>query len=883
MKNSVGLLARDAVIYALVLLAIALSPPARAADSTPRFVADPAGVSLDLPASTSPVETGNDGVKWLLVADRLLLTGKEPLWHRQIRYQVAQESGLETAGQFSIQFQPAYQQVEIHAIDVVREGRRLDRRAASRVDVLRRESDLESRLLDGSLTVNVTIPDLRVGDIIEYRFSIIGDNPVFGQDYYDSYTARYDVPLGMRHFQVQYPRSMPLRWRAPKEFKTQRNDVGEVGSVTLYAAALPAVEQDDNTPSTFFPYGRIELTTAPDWAAVATWGAPLYPRRFTDRTAVAPLVTGLKLDPDDPVGSAIRATAFVQGEVRYTGVDMGLNSHAPNSPERVLERRFGDCKDKTTLLIALLAEAGVVAEPVLVNSSARRTVSERLPSPLAFDHVIVRAHLDGREVWIDPTLSRERGDFGDRRSLLYGVGLPLAAGSRALVDIPAPRPMQPNVEVDQSIALTLEAKDISAAFDVGTTYRQAFADDTRSNFSSNGASKIGKDYLTYMQGFYEGLSAKREPQVQDHEASFQVDEQYNLRWNRDKDGEAFGIVLFQVLDWLPKIDQRQRHSPLALTGPRYGRHTIRTTVTNNWSIRDDDAQVSNAYFRLHRKVRVVGNELVITADWYREADEIPAAAVAKVRADVEKARELLQYNVDLSGNSPEISGLMRDWIWPLATLPVGMALLAGLWLMRRRWTFAAMFFRPRQAVAEQMAGGGLGLLGVVLFFLSIAADIWFEIAQRMGQSSAELPIALLAVAMVLGLTLRWAIVVGLLKMGFHVMGTPTLYGRMWRTLGQSMAPFLLLTLVAILGMGFDVSVLADEESVTGAELPAILFALFWIAVGGVWSLVALVNASAASVGTTRGRAMGALLLAGLGLILLAIPFVLLYFAGTLRA
>ena len=86
---------------------------------------------------------------------------------------------------------------------------------------------------------------------------------------------------------------------------------------------------------------------------------------------------------------------YVQKEIRYTGLEIGLHSHAPNPPKVVLDRHFGDCKDKSLLLISVLGAVGIDAYPALVSSSLRVHVGEILPSPLAFDHVVVFAVIDG--------------------------------------------------------------------------------------------------------------------------------------------------------------------------------------------------------------------------------------------------------------------------------------------------------------------------------------------------------------------------------------------------------------------------------------------------------------------------------------------------------
>lgn len=839
-------------------------------------------MATDIAVVPESVATASDGIKWLVVSDQMLLTGPQPVWFRQVRYQVVEERGLEEGGQFNIHFQPAFQRVEIHSIDILRHGQQLDRRGSSRVEVLRRESDLESGLLDGRLTANITVPDLRAGDIVEYRYSVVGENPVFGSGYYDAYSARFSVPIGERRVEVLYPQALPLRWRVPEGFQISQQAQGASKRVQIRARQLAAVLEDKDTPSSFDPYGLIELTSAADWTAISAWALPLYPRRFTDRAAVAPLVDKLKLDPADPEGSALRATAFVQGEVRYTGLDMGLNSHAPNPPERVLERRFGDCKDKTTLLIALLAEAGVPAVPVLVNTQARQSLGKRLPSARAFDHVIVRARLSGRDVWIDPTLARERGDFADRRSLGYRLGLPIAAGPQQLVPIPQVRPREPLVDVDQHIALDKQEHHASAEFKVATRYRMGYADEMRGSFAANGAEKVGKDYLAYMQGYYEGIRASKTPDTRDESAAFHVDEQYGLRWDLAEEGNEFGIVMFQVLDWLPTIGEQERHAPLALRGPRYGRQVVRTTINTGWNIKAEADKVVNAYFRVERSVKVVGDELIITATWIRDAEEIPAAEVARVRKDVAKAKELMEYNLDLDDDRPWLSTDVRDWIWPLATLPIAVVALTGLWFLRRRWLFSGMLFRPYVTVSEQITQGpGLGRLGVILMVLSIAADTWFELADR-GREWHGWMLWAGAAVVVAVLVLRWLVWVGLHKLAFRVCGASIAYGRLLRVNGQAVAPMIVMVALGLIALGFNPGVLAEGVG-TEADMPGLLLMVFWFLIGLCWTVVACVQASAAAAGTSRGHALGVMVLASVALFVLLIPFAAVYVAYTVNS
>lgn len=118
--------------------------------------------------------------------------------------------------------------------------------------------------------------------------------------------------------------------------------------------------------------------------AVEAWAAQLYPRAFKDPQVAAAMLQSLQLRSDNPQAALLRAVAFVQGQIRDVGLDMGENSHAPHAPEVTLRKRYGDCKDKATLWIALLQRAGIRAEPVLVNSYKGYGLDARLPSPCAF-------------------------------------------------------------------------------------------------------------------------------------------------------------------------------------------------------------------------------------------------------------------------------------------------------------------------------------------------------------------------------------------------------------------------------------------------------------------------------------------------------------------
>lgn len=93
---------------------------------------------------------------------------------------------------------------------------------------------------------------------------------------------------------------------------------------------------------------------------------------------------------------------FVRGKLRYVAAESGIDGHRPTPPQEVIERGWGDCKDKSLLLIALLREAGIDAWPALIRLGSGDRIDAGFPSPFQFNHVIVAVAAQGVAAPDDP-------------------------------------------------------------------------------------------------------------------------------------------------------------------------------------------------------------------------------------------------------------------------------------------------------------------------------------------------------------------------------------------------------------------------------------------------------------------------------------------------
>src|SRR5262249_35294041 len=120
----------------------------------------------------------SDGLCILLRDTQVDLTGEVQAVFNRVAYRVVTQAGAARGAQFSGVFDPSLQRLEVHHVRVIRGESVMEHARADDFELMRREQNLERRVLDGRLTASLIIPDVRPGDIIEQCWTIHGGNPV---------------------------------------------------------------------------------------------------------------------------------------------------------------------------------------------------------------------------------------------------------------------------------------------------------------------------------------------------------------------------------------------------------------------------------------------------------------------------------------------------------------------------------------------------------------------------------------------------------------------------------------------------------------------------------------------------------------------------------
>ncbi|AKH41262.1 tetratricopeptide (TPR) repeat protein/transglutaminase-like putative cysteine protease [Altererythrobacter atlanticus] len=422
----------------LVGSALVCSAPALAGEEP---IYAPAGGWVD--KATLPAETSGPPI--LLFDDQRLIEVGQLSSYIDRAIRIDNPQMLSAVGTLQAAWLPDKGDLIIHRIAIIRDGEEIDVLAdGTKFEILRRERQLEQRMLDGSYTATLAVPGLRVGDILRLSYTVTLSDQALDEE------VQAVAPLPSKPFEAQQAR-VRMSWPdgAPVEWRLTGGDVQpEVtrhDGLTSVEIGLPLDERDEmpvDAPVRYRMAPMLMAGTFDSWEEVSSIMAPLYSTEGTVKPggAISQQVSAIEAAHDGKLERAVAALRLVQDEIAYLLNGMDGGNYIPQSPAETWAKRFGDCKAKTMLLLAMLREMGIEAEPVVVATQTGDVVPEMLPMPAAFDHVIVHAVIDGTDYWLDGTSSGASMAVVEEVPAFH-VALPLREGGAALVEM-AQRPQQ---------------------------------------------------------------------------------------------------------------------------------------------------------------------------------------------------------------------------------------------------------------------------------------------------------------------------------------------------------------------------------------------------------------------------------------------------------
>src|SRR5215467_5080627 len=315
---------------------------------------------------------------------------------------VQSQAGVKAFGQMVFGYSSATEKLEVEYVRVRKADGRIVATPESTAQDFALDISREAPTYSDYRQRHISVVSLEPGDTLEYRTVTRTVTPLAAGHFWYEHTFPKHVVVGEDRLEIDVPKARELKLKAPK----YSPEIEEKADRRVYTWVRKNIEPDrnkdrDEDADEDEVGPDVQLTTFTDWKQVADWYAKLQGERMTVDDSVRKKAAELTRGAKTPDEKARRLYDYVARNVRYVSISLGVGRFQPHAASEVLANSYGDCKDKHTLLAALLKAEGIPSYPVLIHHD--RKVDVDVPSPAQFDHVITLARVGSQLTWLDAT------------------------------------------------------------------------------------------------------------------------------------------------------------------------------------------------------------------------------------------------------------------------------------------------------------------------------------------------------------------------------------------------------------------------------------------------------------------------------------------------
>ncbi|MBM4346362.1 MAG: DUF3857 domain-containing protein [Deltaproteobacteria bacterium] len=555
-----------------------------------------------------------------------------------------------------IEYAPSLSQAEVLQVAIVRANGQIDRQVEQTTAQFGDDSD---GLYYDLARTTLQFRKLKPGDaiVVEHEVSDLGPAP-FGLVFGELLPLGDTSPVREVDIAIRLPAGTPLHAKVfdpaqpaarypPASQRDVRTPQGDIREWRWRLGPFEAATSEPRAPNPLERAAVLHASSFASWQAAASWFGALL-REALPAPGQDPIIRDLaRRLAAGKQGSEAQVRAifeFARAQVRYVGLEFGIHSIKPHPAWQVAQRQFGDCKDKATLIVALLAELGIEAHLALVRTSDLGQVHDGVASLGIFNHAI--AYVPSLDWWLDATavphgpLELPDGDCS-------GQALRIGADAE-LETLPDPNPDRERAEVEIEVDLALDG---SAQLRWRGQFKGLAAAQLRAELAAvaNKKEKLEADLAPRWPGV--AVHAVRtsgiEPQADEvtvaidaRIAQLGVRQGARVRWAPARPDVS-------LLDtWTP---ESSRKAPLVLPRPLGVRETVRVRMPSGVQVAERPAAGAgrgpDAEYQFAAQPR--GEHFEITAQWRVGARRVAASDYAALRSFFERLDTALRGEVVL--------------------------------------------------------------------------------------------------------------------------------------------------------------------------------------------------------------------------------------------
>lgn len=368
---------------------------------------------------------------------------RDGTWRNDVRQvmQVLDANGVRTMAERALTFSRSHQRLTVRWVRVLRpNGEVISDRAAQEQDA-DVPAAMNNPVYQDQRVRRLSLAGVAPGTIVDIAFTLEEQAPQRAGDYLHRWALNGLFPVRRSLFTLDVPAGyaptiVERNLVAPRQDDTvdgrRRFRWTSIDQVPLRAEPFAA---DSNGVAQ-----TVTVSAPGDWNGLAAWYNGLSRERYEVSAAVGRVADSVvaAAGPRSRADSLRAWHRWVAQDIRYVSVALGIGGYQPRTPDEVLRTGFGDCKDKTTLFVALLRRAGIEAEPVVLALSGRPDPAS--PSIFQFNHVIAAVR-DGA-AWRYTDLTADIFPYGEIPESYQGAFAVrvTSGGTAAPVTLPSTAP-----------------------------------------------------------------------------------------------------------------------------------------------------------------------------------------------------------------------------------------------------------------------------------------------------------------------------------------------------------------------------------------------------------------------------------------------------------
>jgi len=320
--------------------------------------------------------------------------------HRLIK--VLNVRGREKYGEVQIDYDSTYQTVEVNYARVIKPDGRIVK--VGKKDIRDVDRWAGFPLYSNAKVKIISMPEVMEGSIIEYRATIVTSKLINEDDFQFCSGTQGFEPYLRHRFKLTIPRERKINIHYVRlEDVRPRISEGD-GSITYQWEIndVPEIIAEPNMP----PWADISpflmVSSFSSWSEFSQWWRDLSRGQAEPTPEIIDKVKEIIEGKQTQEEKAKAIYHWVASKIRYVGLEFGIAGFKPHRAEEIFSNKYGDCKDKATLLLAMYKVAGIPAYYALIGTRQMGKLEREIPMS-QFNHAIVLAGVNGGLIWLDPT------------------------------------------------------------------------------------------------------------------------------------------------------------------------------------------------------------------------------------------------------------------------------------------------------------------------------------------------------------------------------------------------------------------------------------------------------------------------------------------------